>query len=414
MAEAFTSLYRDHCITCILSRRKTFEDISKLLGDIGVSEKIREVALTGMDQLFAIRWTCLSLEAIRPILGGEWDVEIQEERIKRMVQLEGTIEPAVREGDYSDSYAMALAGYQKIDEILQKAKDCLFMLYDALPETEELTEEVKEILGRYESQIADLENINIEADCLGVADWAVLLLQDVITRVSHRITSQIPGVLDHLDQTPISFSRLVELSRDTRKRQIIQPMQTLKAMCSPATTLRNILNGQGDADAYKELRRNLTEFRYRTSWQGDEMQRQWWRTIDLSDGCGLGFTVELFFLALSQLLSTSSSNESHSALYTGTFRAITSDWSKHKDSLGTQNLLLGIAMSRREEFDEDYPAYIVNKFLELLGNILEGQTGPYIDKAKQQFEDFLRDGSTRFKERVLRILSGGQTQVLAS
>ena len=48
-------------------------------------------------------------------------------------------------------------------------------------------------------------------------------------------------------------------------------MQTLKGMCSPATTLRNILNGQGDADAYKELLKNLTEFRSRSGWQGDEM-----------------------------------------------------------------------------------------------------------------------------------------------
>jgi hypothetical protein len=118
------------------------------------------------------------------------------------------------------------------------------------------------------------------------------------------------------------------------------------------------------------------------------MQRQLWRLQDLRDGGGLGFTVELFFLALSQLLSTSSSKESHSALYTGTFRAITSDWSKHKHSLGTQNLLLNIAMSHRWEFDGYYPAYIVDEFLLLLGNIFEGQTGPHIDEARQQFESF--------------------------
>jgi hypothetical protein len=112
-------------------------------------------------------------------------------------------------------------------------------------------------------------------------------------------------------------------------------------MCSPALTLRNILEGQGDADAYKELLKNL-KFSPFPGWRGDEMQRQLWRLQDLRDGGGLGFTVELFFLALSQLLSTSSSKESHSALYTGTFRAITSDWSKHKHSLGTQNLLLDI------------------------------------------------------------------------
>ncbi|KAI0264792.1 hypothetical protein BGY98DRAFT_1039258, partial [Russula aff. rugulosa BPL654] len=91
------------------------------------------------------------------------------------------------------------------------------------------------------------------------------------------------------------------------------------------------------------------------------MRQQSWH-----DGGGFGFTVELFFLALSQLLSTPSSKKSHSALYTGTFRAITSDWRKHKDALGTQNCLLYIAFSRRSEFAHHYPAYIVDEFLLLL------------------------------------------------
>jgi hypothetical protein len=106
---------------------------------------------------------------------------------------------------------------------------------------------------------------------------------------------------------------------------------------------------------------------------------------DLSDGGGLGFTVELFFFALRQLLSTSSSKESHSTLYRGTFRAITSDWSKYMDSLGTQRLLLNmVASSSGIMFRFDYPTYIIDEFLAFLGNILEGQTGPHIDDAVQR------------------------------
>jgi len=180
-------------------------------------------------------------------------------------------------------------------------------------------------------------------------------------------------------------------------------------MCSPSLTLRNILEGQGDPDAYKELLKNLENFLILESdldgWQGDEMQRQVWRLQDLRDGDGLGFTVELFFLALSQLLSTSSSKESHSALYTDTFRAIMSNWSKHKDSLGTQNLLLYIAMSRLLGFEYYYPAYIFDEFLLLLSNIFEGQTGPHIDNARHQFESFGSYDPRRFRERVLRILT---------
>jgi hypothetical protein len=144
------------------------------------------------------------------------------------------------------------------------------------------------------------------------------------------------------------------------------------------------------------------------------MQRQVWRLQDLGDRVGLGFTVELFFLSLGQLLSRSPSKESHSALYTGTFRAITSDWSKHKDSLGTQKLLLDIAVSRREEFDRHYPAYIVDEFLLLLGNIFEGQTGPHIDRAREGFVSLRWYGPGGLSERVLRDLTRGQSQSPAS
>ena len=65
-------------------------------------------------------------------------------------------------------------------------------------------------------------------------------------------------------------------------------------------------------------------------------------------------------------------------------------------------------MSRLREFDEYYPASIVDEFLLLLGNIFEGQTGPHIDKARQQFESLLMHDSKGFRERVLRVLTRGQ------
>ena len=66
--------------------------------------------------------------------------------------------------------------------------------------------------------------------------------------------------------------------------------------------------------------RSTGNFRFFLQLTGDETQQQLWRLQDFLDGGGLRFTIELFFLALLQLLSTSPSKESHSALYTGTFR----------------------------------------------------------------------------------------------
>jgi hypothetical protein len=391
-------------VCCAKAELAWFGGISKLLGEIGSFEKIRELSLAGTDELFVTRWTCLSLVAIRLIL--EDDKYVQHWSTQAMESF------AWADDTGNDD---ALTGVQKIDETVQKARGCLEGLYNALRNTEDLTEEVIEILRAHESQISELEQINIEADHLQKADFWVSDMQNAINRDSHLIISQFPGILDEYDDVdlhyrepigPLPLSRLVEMSDNPGKMQFLRPGQTLKSTCSPALTLRNILKGQGDADAYKELLKDLNKFHF-WYWQGHEtrMQQQLWRLQDLCDGGGLGFTVELFFIGLEQLLFTYPSTESHSVLYTGTFRAITSDWSKHNGSLGTQNLLLDIAMSRRQQIGADYPAYIVDEFLLLLGNVFEGQTGPHVDRARQHFESSKLYEPRRFRERVLRVLT---------
>ena len=391
-------------VCCTDAKFSWFGGVSELLGEIGSFEKIREISLAGTDQLFVMRWTCLSLVAIRPILDVKSDAP----------QFVGMMIEVFAGHDSGNNDALATA--RKIDETLKKASDCLSQLCEALPNTEDLTEEVKEILRDHESEISELEQINLEADRLKWADYCVSDTQLVLDNISYKITSQFPGVLDEFDfhcLAPIPFSRLAELSRDPLALHFLRPRQTLKSMCSPAITLRNILEPNElqrntDADAYKKHLKNLKNSSF-SSWGGNEMQRHLLHLQDLRDAAGLGFTVELFFLALSQLLSTSSSRESrHSALYTGTFRSITSDWSKHKDSLGTQKLLLNIAISRRWEFNDVYPAYIVEEFLVLLRNIFEGQAGSHIDEAIVNLAAPILPsrGGVTFEDRLLKVITG--------
>ena len=352
-----------------------FGDIGKLLGEIGVSEKPRYLSLEGTDQLFVMHWTCLSLVAIQQILKGNQEVY-------------GYADLAVGSlaGQDNASDAQALAGSQKIDKTLDNARKCLYKLSDALRKIENLTE-AKEILRNYVSEISNLENINIdiEAEHLGMVDHWITKTQ---FSIAHPISSQFPGVPNDLDPVHATFSHLVEHFSDPRKLQFIRPGQTLKVLCSVVPTLRNILKGQGDADAYKEMRKDLRGLRLGMfSWRENELQRQLWRLQDLRDGCGFAFTVELFFLALKQLLSTSSSKNSHFALYSGTFRVITSDWSKHKYSHGTRKLLLDVAL-RNYYFQDENPDYIVDEFLELIRNFFEGQEDEHIDEAVQQIKSF--------------------------
>ena len=403
-------------VSCANADFSWFGDIVSLLGDIGGHSKVRELSLTGMDELFVTRWTCLSTLAIRRSLE-------KNEEMRNSVSWAIWVLARLDDTGNRGAPAGALTCARKIDKTFQKAKECLNQLYVALRNagrlTEDLTEKVKEILHSEEPQILELEQLAGELAQLDNIDFWIVYVQSSITRRSGKIISQLHGVLNDLDYSaPVPFSRLVELSNDPRKLQFICPGQALRSMCSPAITLRHILEGQGDADAYKELLKNLGDFRHSSRWQGNELQRQLWRLQDLSDGGGLGFGVELFFLALSQQLSTPSSKESHSALYIGTFRAITSDWSvyKHTPSSGTQNLLLDIALSRNQEFDKDYPTYIADEFLDLLGYIFVGQSSSHIDKAAHQLATVPLYARSGFYDRVFSVitLAGAATQASAA
>jgi len=140
-------------------------------------------------------------------------------------------------------------------------------------------------------------------------------------------------------------------------------------------------------------------------WPKNLLRRQLWRLQDLRDGGGFGFAVELFLLSLKQLLSTSPSHEFYSQLYTITLTAITSDWRKYKHSLGTQKLLLDAIVSHHGFLRGfNYPEYIADQLWELLGDILEGQTGPHISSAVQQVTDHQAEGH-KYGPKVEAIIS---------
>jgi len=124
------------------------------------------------------------------------------------------------------------------------------------------------------------------------------------------------------------------------------------------------------------------------------MKRQLWRLQDLRDGGGLGFTVELFFLALRQLSSASVSRESKRGFYICTFKVITSHWMDSKYSFGTQGILLDLlcdlVIHGRGLFSDFlYPAYIVDEFLELVRKMVDGHEGSHthINDAVQELRN---------------------------
>jgi len=247
------------------------------------------------------------------------------------------------------------------------------------------------VLHSLEWEISELERINLEADAdrsnPQSVEWSLatsgffLLFEEFLDGI---ITRQLPGVRFDDIRLPRETSQTVavEWCKNYLEFPIIIPGQKLQSMCSFASTFRNILQGDWDPGVYEETLDNLKGFVLAPPWQRNPVERMSWRLQDLGYARGLGFTVELFFLSFKRLLLTHSSEKSNSALFIGTFRAITSDWSKYKNSLPTQRLLLDlVAPTDGIVSSFDFPAYIRHEFLVLLGNVFAGQTGPHIDEA---------------------------------
>jgi len=162
--------------------------------------------------------------------------------------------------------------------------------------------------------------------------------------------------------------------------------------------LRDITEGQ-DTEVHEEtlkILEYLREIRNPLGGLDYVMERQVWRLLDLRDGGGLGFTIELFFLALRELPSASSSSELEKAFYTGTFNVIKSNWKKSKNSAGTQRILLDLVcdlviQGRGIFSDKPYSPYIVEMLLDLVGKMVEGHGGSslHINEVMEELENYL-------------------------
>jgi len=381
-------------VCCLDAELQQFGDLIKLLEHIGWVEKLKKSPIAGKDQLFVTCWMCLSLIACRRPFQENPSLE-SDARLALEV-LEGT-----DDHDAGDEQVLTTPS-PRIIETFDKALRCLIELSQALDSDlnlgGDLTEErVKKFLRDHESHISELEHINInvdvEDDSFRGVDEAISRVQSAVDDITHRIViARLPGVesddLDSSYDTDLEgISQFLELFRRPYASQFVFPVRNIKRICTLAPIFRDILEGRWSihSEGFEMMLLDLEMFAWRSrDLLGNILGRQVWRLQDLRDGGGLGFAVELFFITFKEL-DRYSSKEPNSSLYIGTFRTVTSDWGKQKHSLGTQKLLLDMIIPVHGIISHfDYPAYIVNEFLVLLCNILEGQTGPHIDDAVQQ------------------------------
>ena len=379
-------------VLCANVKPEPFGDLERLLRKLGEMDRIREISVAGSEGSFVTRWACLYLVVVtrrtlnHPVISSRADTTIR--HLSEFRLEDDGIQTNIEDVDEKqDEKALGIS--RRIDDYFESARQICIGLKDAFREGR-TEEQVREVLARdYEADISKLERAIPVTAQMERIDMG-------ISRINHAFGySLLPGVsFDEFKRTeliePAQFFNISAEDAQLFMPQLLFLNQRLRLLCSYAPKLRDIINGRGDDGVYQDILDSLGIL-----WSYDDpsrsvvgrhhlMERQLWRLLDIRDGRGFGFFVELFFLMLAQRLSMASSQDTHSALYIGTFRAITSGWRERKNSIGTQrvilNLICDIAIYDRGVISNcTYPKYITDELLVLLGNMVEGQSGAHID-----------------------------------
>jgi hypothetical protein len=382
-------------VCCIDFRLDWFGEVCKLVSELGHVEHINQSQTTTSDPSFIIRWTCLSLVAVRQVLNSNRLRVLAGYAVTGMARFQS---------EFGRPDEAARTSAERIEECLKAAWNRAEELYQAFePWAQKKTEEkVEEILRNHERQISELERIKAEADGMEDIDKRITLYQDAMDDATHRLTRQLPGV--SFDELQRSDSLLLSdtfntpatgIAPVTVTPQLIFPGQQVRALARLGQKFREVLNGQV-TDGYEdvlECLKSVDQVSLSLRRPDGLMKRQLWRLQDLRDGGGFGFTIELFFLSLRRLLSIPSLHGSSSIFYTGTFKVITSDWEESRDSLGTQQILLSlicdIIIKDRGIFSGfPYPEPITTMLVDMMGKMLQVYTGPdwHIHDAVREIE----------------------------
>ena len=368
-------------VCCIDFQLDWFGEIGKLVSEIGRIENINESPTTTSDQSFIIRWTCLSLVSIQQILSSNRLQVLAAYAVSGLARFQS---------EYGRPDETGRRSAQKIEDCLKTAWEHVEEIRRAFePWTQKRTkEQVEEILRNYEQHISELERIKVDADGMEDVDWRISLYQDAMDEDTFRLARLLPGV--SFDEPRRAESSLI---RDTFNAhatgsapvppQLIFPGQQVRALARLGSKFREVLDGKV-ADGHEEVLdslKSVDQVHASLRRPNGLMNRQLWRLQDLRDGGGLGFTIELFFLSLRQLLTIPSLHESNSVFYTGAFKTITSRWEEGKGSLGTQHILLNIIcdliiQGRGVFSDFSYPERITTMLVDMTGSMLRDYAGP--------------------------------------
>ena len=380
----------------------SFKDIGKLLSDLGGAERTHEVSRSDSNWSLISCWTSLSIMHIRRSLNSLQIRRIADQAILTL----GIFDDA---DDVTPAYT-APSSARKMDEQFVAAWDLVEKLcraFNGLSEEDRREGRIEEILLLHKPE---LEQIRAQADRMRPVDVSISTLQNQIDQVTHNLIRRLPGVAFDQLTGPTPLSHVFDFLAGPAYPQLLHLSPRLLGLCSLSD--EHIETTEVLKAMKTPIPRRSVMSQYRV------MERQLWRLEDLGIGA-FGFTLELYFLSLRQILPTFTSrpSETHVLFYISAFKVITSDWEQFKRSRGTLqivlNLVIDIAVRDRGIFSNfEYPSYIRGELLGLLDAMVKGEPSPYIDDAMAELNNVgWRTGNEEFLNHASRIIQGSRMYV---
>jgi hypothetical protein len=248
-------------VCCADVELDSFGEVAEVLSEVGEKEQTNNSLSIRSNPLFTVRWTCLSLVAIKQI--------VDDNRLQQLAKLAlDGIAPFQTNLGSRDTVTMALTAAQKMDDDLKKAWGAVLDLRLALEpwsQNQNKTEsEIRSVLNQdtCKASIKELEGIAMEAVGLNEIDWRVRLLQETMEEVTHKLTRRLPGVFFHeLPPTASNMtseaSNLPSIQTTPIPPQLTFPGQQLQSIYILGQRLRDITkrqNTEWDEETLKSLK----------------------------------------------------------------------------------------------------------------------------------------------------------------
>ncbi|KAI0261952.1 hypothetical protein BC834DRAFT_1043705 [Gloeopeniophorella convolvens] len=384
------------------------EILAQTLTYLGDVERIREPSAAGFDSMFAVRWTCMSLIAVRKMLRTSAVHDAAQRVITCLADVRG------EKGGEKDDVAAKTSGI--IDQYVKtgwEAADNLRIELNREVEPDKTEERFQEIVRDNKSDVAELE---YTWNILGWAedtDEAIITLVRTMVHATGGVLEYLPGVVLRWQQDPRRMpDKGMRAAPTYLMPQFIPPRLLVQRLWLCVWALRNIsavgwgvsLSQPKTLGELSAPELHMPAVRALIEETTSPLKTQLWRLQDLRDG-GLVYMLELLISVIRS--SKAASHHSSRPVFIGTFRHVTSDWKERRHALGVQRLLVNllhqVLPKNNDTPSDEMPGYVIDEFLAFLGNVLAEKKGSHVTEAIAMIQAYvdLRGGTHEVAQKAL-------------